>query len=110
MKMKRQIDDDIVTADLSHLQSRDGRKLAKSLSIIGTIAAFEVNVLIDTGASHDVLHPRVAEKLKLPLSPIKPFRVYVGSGEYILCTHVSKHTTLVMQNTPFVLDLHILAA
>ncbi|XP_042045728.1 uncharacterized protein LOC121792000 [Salvia splendens] len=103
-------DEDIVTADLSHLQSRDGRKRAKSLTIVGTIGSLEVSILIDTGASHDFLHPRVAEKLQLPLSPITPFRVYVGSGEYLLCTHVSKKTTVLMQGTSFVLDLHVLAA
>ncbi|XP_047939435.1 uncharacterized protein K02A2.6-like [Salvia hispanica] len=68
-------DKDLVTADLSHLQSRDGRKRSKSLSIVGTIGSLEVSILIDTGASHDFLHPRVAEKLQLPLSPITPFRV-----------------------------------
>ena len=65
-------------------------------------------VLIDTGSDRDFLHPNIAESLHLPLSPIRTFRVYVGNGEALLCTHVSRQMKLEIQGTVFRGDLHIL--
>lgn len=72
------------------------------------IESVPVSVLVDTGSSHDFLHPRIAERLRLPLTAVRPFRVYVGNGESLLCSHMRKATSLVMQNTPFSVDLHVL--
>ncbi|XP_042016185.1 uncharacterized protein LOC121764193 [Salvia splendens] len=76
--------------------------------VIGTIQDREVCILIDTGSDRDFLHPRIAESLHLSLSPIRPFRVIVGNGEALLCSHISKQTKLVIQGTIFLVDLHIL--
>lgn len=75
---------------------------------MGTIGAAEVRILVDTGSSHDFLHPRIAERLALPLQKIRPFRVYVGNGQSLLCSWASKQTRIVVQNHVFLVDLHIL--
>lgn len=63
---------------------------------------------MDTGSSHDFLHPSIAEKLSLALTPIRPFRVYVGNDTFLLCSHVCRHTELIVQEQTFHVDLHIL--
>lgn len=64
--------------------------------------------MIDTGSTHDFLHPQFAKRLQLSLTPIRPFRVYVGNGASILCSHVSRRTKLTLQGEQFLVDLHIL--
>ncbi|XP_042051252.1 uncharacterized protein LOC121796474 [Salvia splendens] len=99
---------DIITADISHIYALDGKYRAESIELQGSIGASPVLVLVDTGSTHDFLHPRIAEKLALPLQQIRPFRVYVGSGQSIICSHASISTRLVIQNQVFLVDLHIL--
>ncbi|XP_042016094.1 uncharacterized protein LOC121764074 [Salvia splendens] len=102
-------EDELITADLSHLHALDGRGSSKPFIVPGTVGETAVRVLIDTGATLDFLHPRIAEALQLDLSPIRPFRVLVGNGESLPCTHISRGTKLTIQGTLFLVDLHILA-
>ena len=86
----------------------DAGHRSRPLKVVGLIQDCEVCILIDTGSDRDFMHPAIAERLHLPLSPITPFRVYVGNGEALLCTHTSKQTSLEVQGTIFKIDLHIL--
>lgn len=99
---------DVVTTDLSHMYGMDGRPRAASLELQGFLGASEVFILVDTGNTHNFLHPRIAEKLKLPLTAIRPFRVYVGNGNSLLCSNLSKQSDLHIQGHSFLVDLHIL--
>lgn len=49
------------------------------------------------------------EKLKLELTLVSPFRVYIGNGDYLLCRHVSHKVPVEMQGKIFPIDLHVLA-
>lgn len=40
-------------------------------------------MLIDSGSSHNIIQPRIAEFLGLPIVAIKPFLVFVGNGQTI---------------------------
>ena len=102
------LEDGVISDDLSHIRALDSHTRAKAMTLEGTIASSKVTVLVDIGSTHDFLHPRVAERLHLPLIKIRPFRVYVGNGESILCSHVSKATELILQGKQFFVDLHIL--
>ena len=95
-------------ADVSHIHRMDGGRRSRPLKVVGVIQNHEVCILIDTGSDQDFMHPNIAEKLHLPLSEIQPFRVYVGNGEALLCTHVSKQTKIEVQGSIFMVDLHIL--
>ncbi|XP_042016453.1 uncharacterized protein LOC121764507 [Salvia splendens] len=102
-------EDELITADLSHLHALDGRGSSKPFIVQGTLGVTNVRVLIDTGATLDFLQPRIAEILQLDLTPIRPFRVLVGNGASLLCTHIARGTKLTLQGNVFVVDLHILA-
>ncbi|XP_042035404.1 uncharacterized protein LOC121781782 [Salvia splendens] len=97
-----------VATNVTHIQAMHGGQRSRPLKVTGLFADREVGILIDTGSDRDFLHPKIAEGLHLPLSPILPFRVVVGNGEALLCTHVSRHTRVEVQGTVFMVDLHIL--
>lgn len=106
--LDEKVNDEVVTADLSHLHAMDGKRTWKSLMLSRSMESTAVTVLVDTDSSHDFLHPRVAERLHLPITAIKPFRVYVGNGASIVCSYMCKRTKLVVQGTSFIIDLHVL--
>ncbi|XP_042005724.1 uncharacterized protein LOC121754429 [Salvia splendens] len=94
--------------EVAHVHAMYGGRRSRPLNVIGTIQDREVSILIVTGSDRDFLHPQIAQGLHLPISPIRPFRVIVGNGEALLCTHISKQTKLEIQGTTFLVDLHIL--
>ena len=51
------INDEVITSDLSYMHTIDGRRRSKSIILVGTIGAESVQILVDTGSSHDFLHP-----------------------------------------------------
>lgn len=75
---------EVITTDLSHVYSMDGRPRTPALEFQGFLSTAEVSILVDTGSSHNFVHPRIAEKIKLPLTAIRSFHVYVGNGESLL--------------------------
>ncbi|XP_047978667.1 uncharacterized protein LOC125220549 [Salvia hispanica] len=101
-------DDAVIRADLSHLHTLTGGGTARPFNVFGTIGQTPVSILIDTGSTHDFLHPRVAEQLQLALTPIRPFRVYVGNGASLVCLHIARRTKLSVQGVDFLIDLHIM--
>lgn len=58
--------------------------------------------------AHNFIHPDVAEKLRLQLSAVPPFRVYVGNGDSLVCDQQCTATPLTMQSYEFAVDLYVL--
>ncbi|KAI6684798.1 hypothetical protein NL676_030711 [Syzygium grande] len=52
-----------------------GQRLAKSMSMTGTVQGQLAQVLVDGGSTHNFLSTRMSKFLALPLSPITPFQV-----------------------------------
>lgn len=73
---------EVITADLSHIYAMEGRHRPDAIELQGLVGNSPVRVLVDTGSSHDFLHPRIAELLKLPLKAIRPFRVMWGTANH----------------------------
>ena len=65
-------------------------------------------ITADLSHLHAIDGKRQSKSLHLPLTAVRPFRVYVGNRESLLCSHMSKDTRLVMQGMVFTIDLHIL--
>ncbi|XP_042019131.1 uncharacterized protein LOC121766977 [Salvia splendens] len=100
--------DEEAPTEVAHIHSLDGGRRSRPLKVLGQIQDREVCILVDMGSDRDFLHPTIAESLHLPLSLIRPFRVFVGNRAALLCTHVAKQTKLKVQGSEFVVDLHIL--
>lgn len=70
-----------------------------------------VTILIDSGSSHNIMQPRVAEFLNLLVVAITPFSVIMGNGDLIQCSgsYVDVPVTIGEQlfHTPFfILPIH----
>ncbi|XP_041999974.1 uncharacterized protein LOC121749469 [Salvia splendens] len=100
--------DEEAIREVAHIHSLDGGGRSRPLKVLGQIQDREVSIQVDTGSDRDFLHPAIAESLHLSLSPIRPFRVFVGNGAALLCTHMSRQTELKVQGSVFMVDLHIL--
>jgi len=70
----------IVSSDISSLNSMAGTSTSQSLRIKGSIKGVTVVVLVDGGYSHNFIHPNVVEKLKLEVEKVTTFCVYVVTG------------------------------
>ncbi|XP_042008927.1 uncharacterized protein LOC121757445 [Salvia splendens] len=102
------VKDNDLQPEIAHIHSLEGGRRSRPLKVLGHIQDREVCILVDTGSDRDFVHPTIAESLHLPLSPIRPFRVFVGNGAALLCTHMAMQTKLRVQGCEFVVDLHIL--
>lgn len=100
--------EEIITTDLSHIYAMKGKPRSDYMTLQGLIEHEPVQILVDTGSSHDFLHPRIVEKLKLPLTAVRPFPVYVGNGASLVCSFASVATELRIQQETFKVILHIL--
>ncbi|KAD4584729.1 hypothetical protein E3N88_22330 [Mikania micrantha] len=80
----------------------------KVLRVTGFIAGHSVSILIDSGSTHNIIQPRVASFLNLQVSPIQPFSVMIGNGEFIHCTGYCPEVTLCMAKHQFSFPLFIL--
>ncbi|GJW61762.1 ty3-gypsy retrotransposon protein [Tanacetum coccineum] len=101
-------DDSLETGDVSCLNSLVGHGSPRSLQLWGTISSTQVHVLIDNGSTHNFVQPSLIEQLKLPITPTKPFKVYIGSGATLLCDHVCAQVTLTLQGFTITVDLFVL--
>lgn len=63
-----------------------GPSSSQTLCTQGLIHELAVSVLIDSGSSHNIIQPRIAEFLNLPMVAIKPFSVFVGNDQTIQCS------------------------
>lgn len=99
---------EVVMADISHVFRMDGRPRSSALQFQGFLRSAEVFVLVDTGSTHNFVHPRIAERVKLPLRAIKPFRIYVGNGQSLVCSELAPDAEIRIQGHSLRMDLHIL--
>nr|GEX36989.1 probable pre-mRNA-splicing factor ATP-dependent RNA helicase DEAH5 [Tanacetum cinerariifolium] len=90
-------DDSLETSNVSCLNSLDGHGGPRSLQVWGTICC-----------THNFVQPLLIEQLKLPITPTKPFKVYIGSGATLLCDHVCAQVTLTLQGFTITVDLFVL--
>ncbi|XP_061353954.1 uncharacterized protein LOC133298640 [Gastrolobium bilobum] len=67
-----------------------------------------VQVLIDSGSSHNFINRELAEKFDLPMSRTTKMRVYLGNGEFLLCEKKCLDVKLLIQGHQFVVDLWVI--
>ncbi|GJU70385.1 E3 ubiquitin ligase PQT3-like protein isoform X1 [Tanacetum coccineum] len=77
--------DVVERGDISILNSLVGHGSPRSLQLWGSLGSGKVHVLIDNGSTHNFVQPGVVERMQLPITDTKPFKVYIGSGETLLC-------------------------
>ncbi|VFQ68244.1 unnamed protein product [Cuscuta campestris] len=98
----------VISGDISSLHSLAGSPSPRSLKLEGSVKEMVVQVLLDGGSMHNLIHPAVAECLTLTLHPVTPFRVYVGNGDSLRCAYSCPEMPLCLQGHRFDVDLYIL--
>ncbi|KAL0394891.1 UNVERIFIED_CONTAM: hypothetical protein Slati_4455300 [Sesamum latifolium] len=85
-----------------------GSSSPRTLCLRGFIRGHEVSVLVDSGSSHNLVQPRVAEFLALPQSPTAAFSVLVGNGDSLHCAGMCPDVPLTIQSHRFVVPLYVI--
>lgn len=101
-------DDPIEAGDVSILNSLVSHGSPRSLQLWEEIEGKKVQILIDSGSTHNFVQPCVVEKLKLPIQATKVFKVYTGSDDNLICENIYANISLNMQRLKFTGDLFIL--
>ncbi|GKA21527.1 reverse transcriptase [Tanacetum coccineum] len=101
-------EDVVESGNISIINSLIGQGVPRSLQLWGMICSGTVHVLIDNGSTHNFVRPDVVEKKCLPVQSSKPFKVYIGSGETLLCESICSRVTLSMQGLIMEVDLYVL--
>ncbi|GJR96491.1 ty3-gypsy retrotransposon protein [Tanacetum coccineum] len=98
--------DAVESGDISILNSLIGQGSPRSLQ--WSIGSGNVHVLIDNGSTHNFVRPDIVEKMQLPVQTTKAFKVYIGSGETLLCEKLCTQVKLGMQGLAIEVDLYAL--
>lgn len=89
-------------------QAIQGNNSPRALKFTGLIYGLHVSVLVDTGSSHNIIQPRIANYLRLHLSPITPFTIMVGNGEHLTCDQICPKVPLRLRNHIFSIPCYLL--
>ncbi|CAM8940485.1 unnamed protein product [Rhodiola kirilowii] len=85
-----------------------GRVAPSTLRLEGSMNGVPVIILIDTGSTHNFLQMRVAKHAKLAIEPSKHLNVTIGNGDELLCEGLCKEVPLLLDQTSFKIDFHLL--
>lgn len=84
-----------------------GSLVPKTLRAQGLVRELEVTILVDSGSSHNIMQPQIAEFLQLPIQPITPFSVVVGNGESITCVGSCSDVPVKLSGETFFIPFYI---
>lgn len=68
----------------------------RTLKVRGSIGGVSVTVMVDCGATHNFIAPRVVKLLQLPISPTTNYRILIGNGQYTQSQGVCKDVQLLI--------------
>ncbi|XP_043725704.1 uncharacterized protein LOC122672270 [Telopea speciosissima] len=95
------------TSEVS-LHALSGKFAPSTIRLMGTYADRQIQVLIDSGSTHNFVQARVAQLLQLHIVPIREFKVLIGNGDYLLCSKKCKPISLQLQGHTFTIELYLL--
>ncbi|XP_011078981.1 uncharacterized protein LOC105162605 [Sesamum indicum] len=85
-----------------------GMQSPRTLRLTVYIQGRPVSVLVDSGSSHNILQPRIAQLLDLKVHLIVPFSVLVGNGASIGCSGVCSDVPIQLQQHAFRISFYLL--
>ena len=78
----------------------------RTLRLKDSLRGSLLNILVDSRSTFNFINPRVAQHLALPSVSITPFKVFVGSGDFLWCNTMSIAISIIVQGTSFEIDLY----
>ena len=89
--------DEDIPGDISSLNALMGHPYARALRLEGSFGDHRFHVLIDSGSTHNFIKPAIVEQLQLPVSGTPRFRVFIGNGDFLLCTQRCSFVPIALQ-------------
>ena len=65
-------------------------------------------LLVDGGSTHNFIKTSAAKGLDLSVQEISSFKMYVGSGDSILCSYKCSQIPIQVQGYSFIVDFFVL--
>ncbi|WVZ24535.1 hypothetical protein V8G54_003079 [Vigna mungo] len=94
-------------AGLISLHALSGQWNPRTFQVTGSINGYNVQILVDSGATHNFIQTHVAQFLQLPLEPItSPLQVMVGNGDFLPCSTFCSQAQLTLADHTFPIDLY----
>ena len=100
--------DEDIPGDISSLNALMGHPYAQALCLEGVFGDHRFHVLIDSGSTHNFIKPTIIEQLQLPVSGTPRFWVFIGNGDFLLCTQRCSSVPIALQGYKFTIDLFVL--
>nr|GEU66327.1 RNA-directed DNA polymerase, eukaryota [Tanacetum cinerariifolium] len=95
------------SGEISIINSLVGHGSPRSLQLWGKIGDTRVHILIINGSTRNFIRTDVIERIRVPLQTTKAFKVYIGSGEILMCESVCSQVTLYVQGLDLKVDLYV---
>ncbi|XP_061355244.1 uncharacterized protein LOC133299775 [Gastrolobium bilobum] len=89
------------------LHSLSGSAHIRSLNLVAVVGKRELEVLIESGSSHNFIKRELAEELHLPMVKARRMRVFMGNVEFLLCDKKCAKVQLLIQGHIFETDLYV---
>lgn len=81
----------------------------RTLRLRGSVRGRDLSVLIDSGSTQNFIQDSVAYKLGVGLQSLQEFKVFIGSGEYLVCREMVRQVPLTIQEVTLNEDLYVLS-
>ena len=67
------------------LNALTGFSAPQTLKLIGDIKHWKVNILVDSGSTHNFIHHRIAQETHCYIHAINNFQIMIANGGYMKC-------------------------
>lgn len=91
------------------LQALAGTFNPRTLRLNGTVKGQDLTILIDNESTRNFIQDSVAYKPGIGLQSLQEFKVFIGSGEYLVYWEVCRKVTLTIQELTMNEDLYVLS-
>ncbi|XP_026416563.1 uncharacterized protein LOC113312001 [Papaver somniferum] len=90
------------------LNANVGNQRSGTMKLLGYISKHQVTVLVDSGSTHNFLHPRIVKQCGIHVDNSHPMSVTVANGSTVNYPGHCSKVKLVLRGHTFTLDFYIL--
>lgn len=81
----------------------------RTIRMTGWLQGRPLLILINSGSTHNFIQESVMSRLGFEVQTLTEFRVFIGSGEYLVSKEVCRQMSITIQNTVITEDLFVLS-
>lgn len=81
----------------------------RTIRVTSWVGGWPLTILVDSGSTHNSIQDMVVHKLGMVVEPLPAFRIFIGSGEFLVCKEVCERVTITLQNIVLTEDLFVLS-